>query len=384
MTPSYVVRYAPAPSPMSTVSAVSYPCRTMPCTPAGRSRHGVSISNGTASASASRMCVMNPMRLADVAHGWIAPSASERRGFGTMVEASIWRIVPRPWQASHAPCGELNEKLRGSSAGTAASGGSAHANDSEKRVSSFVSASRTIMEPSPFLRHNSTESARRERLGLAPFSRISRSLTIMRSTTMWTVCAVLGSSSMSSSTVATSPSTIMRTNPSRRIVSRILLRELLSAEHTVHRTDFRPEQAHIIVDFRDGSDGGTRVPRRGFLVDRDRGAGPLDALDVRLFHLGDELARVCGEALDVPPLSFRENRVERKGGLSRAGKTRNNRELVAGDVHVDALQIVHAGAADLDAVCHGIGVVRVRALQKRPPAAGRTRALSVAKKSSAV
>ena len=48
-------------------------------------------------------------------HGAIAPSPTDSAGSGTSSSGSITICAPRPWQCSQAPCGELNEKIRGSS-----------------------------------------------------------------------------------------------------------------------------------------------------------------------------------------------------------------------------------------------------------------------------
>ena len=50
-------------------------------------------------------------------HGSSAPSWIESVGSGTISSGSITRWKPRPWQRSQAPCGELNEKIRGSISG---------------------------------------------------------------------------------------------------------------------------------------------------------------------------------------------------------------------------------------------------------------------------
>ncbi len=46
--------------------------------------------------------------------GMIAPWASERFRLGTISSGSNSSRVPSPVQVGQAPCGELNEKLRGS------------------------------------------------------------------------------------------------------------------------------------------------------------------------------------------------------------------------------------------------------------------------------
>ena len=52
-----------------------------------------------------------------VDHGRIAPSLSVSDGSGTTRSGSISICEPRPVHRGHAPCGELNEKIRGSSSG---------------------------------------------------------------------------------------------------------------------------------------------------------------------------------------------------------------------------------------------------------------------------
>ena len=46
-------------------------------------------------------------------HGAIAPSMSDISPSGMMSSGSTSKVVPSPSQVTHAPYGELNEKLRG-------------------------------------------------------------------------------------------------------------------------------------------------------------------------------------------------------------------------------------------------------------------------------
>jgi hypothetical protein len=50
--------------------------------------------------------------------GTSAPSAIDSDGSGTISSGSISRWVPSPVQRGQAPCGELNEKMRGASSGS--------------------------------------------------------------------------------------------------------------------------------------------------------------------------------------------------------------------------------------------------------------------------
>jgi hypothetical protein len=51
------------------------------------------------------------------AHGASAPALIDRSGSGTTSSGSISICVPSPVHRVHAPCGELKEKMRGSSSG---------------------------------------------------------------------------------------------------------------------------------------------------------------------------------------------------------------------------------------------------------------------------
>ena len=71
-----------------------------------------------------------------------------------------------------------------------------------------------------------------------------------------------------------------------------LLANFFSAVRTVRRADARPEQAQIVVHLRHRADGGSWVLRGGLLVDGDGGGEALDIVDVGLFLLPKEHARV--------------------------------------------------------------------------------------------
>ena len=82
--------------------------------------------------------------------------------------------------------------------------------------------------------------------------------------------------------------------------------------------DAGEQQSQVVVDFRDGADGGARVVGDALLVDGDGGGEPFDVLDVGLVHASEELAGVSGEGLDVASLAFGVDGVEGEGGLAGA------------------------------------------------------------------
>ena len=82
------------------------------------------------------------------------------------------------------------------------------------------------------------------------------------------------------------------------------------------------------------------------LLDGDRRREALDVIELRLLHLADELPGVGAEAFDVAPLAFGVDRVHGQRALARAARPAADGHLVAGDLDVDALEIVLPGAAD--------------------------------------
>ena len=120
----------------------------------------------------------------------------------------------------------------------------------------------------------------------------------------------------------------------------------------IRNADPGEQQAQVVVDFRNRADRGARVLGRRLLLDRDRRRQARDRIDVRLLHQLEELAGVCGEALDVAPLAVGVNRIERERAFSRTRKAGDHDQPVARQIEIDRLQIVLARAADADEVVH--------------------------------
>src|ERR687885_771214 len=278
----------------------------------------------------------------------------ESVGSGTSRSGSISCWAPSPVQRGQAPCGELKEKIRGSSSGseTPCSG---HAKFSLK---SNDSPSTTSIATRP--------SASCAAVSIDCASRVRKSGFITsRSTTTSIVCLNFLSSSGASSSRYVSPSTFTREKPSARSSSKTSLysplrepehlvddrlqalpRDRPDADRAVRVADPRVEQAQVVVDLRDRADGGAWVPRGRLLVDRDRRAQAVDRVDVRLLHHLEELARVGGEALDVPPLTLGVDRVEGKRRLPGPGEPGDADERVPRQPDGDVLQVVLARAVD--------------------------------------
>ncbi len=119
---------------------------------------------------------------------------------------------------------------------------------------------------------------------------------------------------------------------------------------TVALTDARVQHPKIIVNLRDGADGGARVSSGGLLLNADRGRQAGEIIDIRLLQLTEELTRVTGQRLDVAPLPFGVKRVESQGAFPRTADAGENDELIAGQIEVDVAEIVLACAANDDGV----------------------------------
>ena len=80
-------------------------------------------------------------------------------------------------------------------------------------------------------------------------------------------------------------------------------------------------------------------------------------LDIGLLHHLEELARVGREELHVAALSLGVDGVEGEGRLARAREAGDDRQALARDVDVDALEVVLARTADGNVGQHRMGFV---------------------------
>ena len=145
----------------------------------------------------------------------------------------------------------------------------------------------------------------------------------------------------------------MREQPLDRLID-ALCAYRRAAIRTVHHAQPRGEHAEVVVHLRERADRAPRRAPRASLLDRDGGCEALDPLEERLRHLSHELPRVGRQALDVPPLPFGVERVERKRRLARPARAAADGHRAARDVGVDLLEVVERRAADRDAGRAGI------------------------------
>ena len=119
-----------------------------------------------------------------------------------------------------------------------------------------------------------------------------------------------------------------------------------AAAGAVGLADRGVEEAQVVVDLRDRADGRAGVLRGRALFDRNGRGKPFDRIHVRLFHLLQELPGVGRQGLHVPPLPFREDRVEGERRLARARDTGDHHQAVARHVAGDVSEVVLPRPAD--------------------------------------
>ena len=286
-------------------------------------------------------------------------------------------MYPSPVQRGQAPWGELNEKARGSIS-TMVAPCSGHANRSEysqRRGGSAPPTSSATTRPSLSPSAVSTLSVSRRRRS----SRMRR-----RSTTTETSCGALpveGRRLLERVRLAVDrdPGEALAAQPLEQVPVLALApaddrRQQLEARALGHleqpvddlfgalaadrpaalramgRAHPGPQETQVVVHLGDRRHRGAGVAAGRLLVDRDRRREPLDRVDVRLVHLPEELARVRGQALDVPPLPLGVEGVEGEARLAASGQPGDHDEGVAGDLQVDVAQVVFAGTAHDDRV----------------------------------
>ena len=125
-------------------------------------------------------------------------------------------------------------------------------------------------------------------------------------------------------------------------------RDFLSRDRVVAFADAGEEQLQVVVDLRDRPDRGAGRLDRILLLDRDGRRDALDRIDLRFVHAVEELPRVGRKGFDVAPLALGVERLKGETRLARAARTGHDGEFPDGNIEVDALEIVLAGAAHLD------------------------------------
>ncbi len=132
-----------------------------------------------------------------------------------------------------------------------------------------------------------------------------------------------------------------------------LARDGLAAARAVRRAHRAPQQAQVVVDFRDGADGRARRARGCLLPNGNRRRETLDGVDVGALHLVEKLPGVSRKRLEVAALALGVDGVERQAAFTRAGQPGDDRHPFAGQLHGDVLEVMLAGTTNADDLLHG-------------------------------
>ena len=126
-----------------------------------------------------------------------------------------------------------------------------------------------------------------------------------------------------------------------------LLAHRLAALHAMLDADARVKHAQVVVDFGDSADGGARVMAGGALLNGDSRGEAGDVLHFGLVKVHEELARVAAKRFEVAALAFGVKRVKRERRLAAAGHAGEDDELLARQLHLNVLEVVHLCAANV-------------------------------------
>jgi len=123
------------------------------------------------------------------------------------------------------------------------------------------------------------------------------------------------------------------------------LRAALGADRLAHAGE---QESQVVGDFGHRPHGRPPGLSRRALTNREGGGETFHPVVVGAGESLEELLRVGRHAFDVPALAFGVDRVERKGRLPGAADPRDDGQGGAGELDVDILEVVLAGAVEPD------------------------------------
>ena len=97
---------------------------------------------------------------------------------------------------------------------------------------------------------------------------------------------------------------------------------LFPAYRRVGTADAGEQNAQVVVDFRGGGNGGTRVADIHLLLNGNSRWNAFDGIYVRFYHAPQELPGIGGKALRKTALAFRKEGVKSQGAFSAAAHGR--------------------------------------------------------------
>ncbi len=137
----------------------------------------------------------------------------------------------------------------------------------------------------------------------------------------------------------------------RRLIGHGLRRVCLhgaTALIAVDPTDLGEQQPQVVGHFGGRPHRRTTGSRGGCSRHGDGGRKSVDPIGRRLLELIEKLSGVRREALDVPALPFRIERVQSQAGLAAAADPADHDQLAVWEIQVDVFQVVYANSPKFD------------------------------------
>ncbi len=138
------------------------------------------------------------------------------------------------------------------------------------------------------------------------------------------------------------------------LLGRLLL-DRRAALVALRRAEPGHQQAQMVVDFGDRGDRAPRILAPGPLINRHRRLQALDQVDVGPLQLMEKLPSVDGKALDILPLPFGIERVERQRAFARTAGAGDDDQPITGNIEIDVPEIVDPRAANPNHLGRGGG-----------------------------
>src|ERR1700757_3255664 len=103
-----------------------------------------------------------------------------------------------------------------------------------------------------------------------------------------------------------------------------------------------------MINFSDGSNSRLSSATRDPLFNGNGWRQPIHQVNIRFFQLFDELAGIWRHAVEESALAFGKKNVECERRFPRTAKTGDHHHLIAWNTDIDVLQVMLAGAVDLN------------------------------------
>ena len=110
------------------------------------------------------------------------------------------------------------------------------------------------------------------------------------------------------------------------------------------------EQTQEVINLRGGAHGASGVLVGGFLFNADYGAEAGNLVHIRTLQVAQEVAGIGAERLNVATLSLGIDGVKSQGRLSASAQSGYDGEAVAGNFHIDVLEVMNPGAQNNDLI----------------------------------